>query len=156
MNETSKHPASREALVAVLERLVDASQDAERGYALAAADIADPAMKTLLTRRSHERADFAEELAAQIAGLGAALARRATRCTLRGWVEVRAALPSRSDRMILEECDRGETAARKTYEAAMRDVPLACMPAATRAIVQRQYGALLDAHAEVRAHMWAH
>jgi uncharacterized protein (TIGR02284 family) len=156
MSASSRDVVSQAEMIATLQRLIDASRDAEKGYKLAAVDITDPAMKTLLLGHSKQRSGFAAELEECLREAGGRLQKRNARGTLRGWVEVRAALPSRSDRMILEECDRGETVSRKTYDAAMQDVPLASMPAPARVVVQRQYGALLAAQSEIRKVMWEH
>ena len=52
----------------------------------------------------------------------------------RGWVSVKAALSSRDDKAVLEECERGEDAAVARYRKALN----AALPADVRALLERQ------------------
>jgi uncharacterized protein (TIGR02284 family) len=157
MNTRLHTEAATADVVRVLQRLLEACMDGEQGYADTSRTVQDPAMKTLLSQNGYQRAVFVQELEHLIGDLGGQASRRPSPdgAPFRGWADP---LPRarRGDRMVLADCDLGETAARKAYEAAMRDVPLAAMPAGVRGVVQRQYAALLRAHALIQKHMWAH
>jgi uncharacterized protein (TIGR02284 family) len=131
-------------IVTALNRLVETCTDAEKGYANAAANVRDPALKTLFLRRAQQRMDFVVELQRTIASLGATPENEGTlRGTLhRGATEARLALEGRSDRIVLEECARGERNAREVYEkalAAVGDEPH------LRALVMHQLGFVNEA-----------
>jgi uncharacterized protein (TIGR02284 family) len=114
-------PDETRPVVKALNRLVEACTDAEKGYANAAANVRDPAMKTLFLRRAQQRMDFVVELQRTISTLGAGPENEGTiRGTLhRGVTEARLALEGRSDRIVIEECLRGEKNAQGVYEKAL-------------------------------------
>jgi uncharacterized protein (TIGR02284 family) len=144
---------TEEQLSGALSCLMSASCDAEAGYDAAARQVGEPALRVLLGTRATERRRFVAELALLRAELGVPSQRPSLQIPPPGW----ASEPERSgstDRMLLEQCDRGETVSRKAYEAALREVPLFVMPLRVRTIVQRQYAALLASHAELQSAIW--
>ena len=64
-----------------------------------------------------------------------------------GEVSVKAALSSRDDKAVLEECERGEDAAVARYRKALN----AALPADVRALLERQAQGAKCNHDEVRA-----
>lgn len=55
------------------------------------------------------------------------------------WTFARLALGGRSDRVVLEECIRGEKTAKASYEAALCRVPLISLPEEMRPMRGREY-----------------
>ncbi len=60
----------------------------------------------------------------------------------RGWMGLRAALEGGDDRAVVSECERGEEMALDTYRAALGTD----MPAGVRAMVERQFAEVKEAH----------
>ena len=143
-------------LSATLTRLAAACRDAQLGYEVAALRVRDPLLRGQLHDHAAQRARFVRELEAMVRDLGVTADPGAIAGVPKGWTDTPGARSDRSDRMVLEACDRGETASRKAYDAALRIVPLASMPLPVRSTVQRQYAALLEMHASVQRAMWAH
>ncbi len=153
MSAESAGNVTEEQLGATLSCLLAACCEAEAGYEVAARQVSDPVLRTFLGTRAAERRRFAAELGLLRADLGAPEQPPSRRSRPPGWVAEhdRSGL---SDRMLLEQCDRGETISRKAYESALREVPLFVMPLRVRTIVQRQYAALLASHAELQTTVW--
>ena len=138
-----EHPRPEDIVIA-LNECIETCIDGEKGYAIAAADARDPGLRTVFQRRSKERADFVLALQAAIQALGSFAENEGTaRAPLhRGWIDLRLALEGRTDRVILEECRRGEQAALNAYEKALRRAPLATLPQELRKLVQEQYASI--------------
>lgn len=139
-------------IVSVLSACIETSTDGEKGYALAAADVRDVTLKAYFRGKGEERADFV--LAAQdaVKDLGRIPENEgsARGAVHRGLVGLRKVVEGRSDRLIVEECLRGEIAAATVYEALVRKAPLDGMPATVRALVIHQYRAVQKAIVELR------
>jgi uncharacterized protein (TIGR02284 family) len=141
-------------VIKALNRLVEACTDAEKGYANAAANVRDPAMKSLFLRRAQQRMDFVVELQRTITTLGAGPENEGTiRGTLhRGATEARLALEGRSDRIVLEECIRGEKNARDVYEKAL---VATAADAHLRSLVTHQLGFVNEAISDLERRLEA-
>ena len=64
----------------------------------------------------------------------------------RGWVNLKAAVSSRTDLAILEECERGEDVAKASYTKALKET----LPEEIRVVVQRQYDGVVKNHDQIR------
>ncbi|MNQ99080.1 hypothetical protein D3C85_1148020 [compost metagenome] len=64
----------------------------------------------------------------------------------RGWTNLKAAVASRTDLVLLEECERGEDVAKAAYGKALQDT----LPENVRAVVERQYQGVLRNHDQIR------
>jgi uncharacterized protein (TIGR02284 family) len=64
----------------------------------------------------------------------------------RGWVNVKAAVSTRDDLAILEECERGEDVAKARYGKALEST----LPQDIRSIVERQYDGVMKNHDQIR------
>jgi uncharacterized protein (TIGR02284 family) len=148
--QASEVPATGK-VIEMLNRLIQTCTDGEKGYAIAAADVREPNLKGLLFGYAKQRADFVAELQDAIAARGSLPENEGTaRGTLhRGWVDVRLAVEGRTDAAVLEECLRGENAAKKSYEAAIASLSLDLLPSDVRRIVALQYTAVVQAGGEI-------
>ena len=64
----------------------------------------------------------------------------------RGWVNIKSTITGMDEAAVLAECERGEDAAKRAYEAALKkDLPLD-----VRSIVERQYQGVKQNHDRVR------
>src|SRR6202012_5783297 len=104
----------------------------------------DQDIHTLFLRFYLQRAEFAGELQAEVTRNGGdpAVSGSTFGAIHRGWIGLKTALASDSDRAILEEAERGEDAAVKNYIEALRKD----LPADLEAIVSKQLHEIQQAH----------
>ncbi|OZI30493.1 aldehyde dehydrogenase [Bordetella genomosp. 10] len=135
-------------IVKLLNDLVETSKDGEKGFLAAAQDTQDPDLRTLFQERAEACGRNAEELQALVSRLGGTpeTGGHVTAAVHRGWVHLKAAIASRSDADILQECERGEDIAKGHYADALRE-PL---PEDIRDLIQRQYTSLMRHHDQIR------
>ena len=130
-----------------LYRIVEAG---EKGFATAAANVPDPALKILFKRYAGQRSRFMSEIMAQITRLGAALGpgRNFPGIIHRGRIAIFAAMiigNANQEKMVLRETALGERVALRAYEKALT-VP---MDAETREMIQRQHNEIQKVNEEV-------
>jgi len=140
-------PGEAEKVVAALNDLVETCKDGEQGFRAAAEHVTDRELKRLFADYAAQRAQFATELQAEVRRNGGRPegAGSMTGTLHRGWLNLKAALLGNSDPAIVAECERGEDAAMKNYDAASR----AALPVDVQAIVSRQYAEIRKAHERV-------
>jgi uncharacterized protein (TIGR02284 family) len=136
-------------IVSTLNNLIETSKDGEEGFRTCAEDISDPQLKSQFMSRAQECAKAASELQEQVRALGGAPENSSSLSgTLhRRWVDIKAAITGKDDVAILNECERGEDVAVKSYRNALEKD----LPAAIRTIVERQYNGVLRNHDQVKA-----
>jgi uncharacterized protein (TIGR02284 family) len=66
----------------------------------------------------------------------------------RTWLEVKAAFSGHSEKSILDDCEFGEDAIKKSYQSALEDDTL---PAYLRDTLEDQLASLMDSHDEIKA-----
>ena len=128
-----------------LYRIVEAG---ERGYAVAASNVSNRALKILFQTYARQRAEFKDELGAEIQRLGGRIHGRSSFLGIvhRGRIDIFAALTigaENVEKVVLKEVMIGERVALATYERALKTD----FPTPTRVIVKRQLeeiGAVVD------------
>lgn len=138
-----------EDVVDVLDDLLECSRDGEYGFRTSAERATSPELRDLLTRHADECAAAAAELEREIRSYGGEPSSGGTVAGAlhRGWVSVKAALSTRDDKAVLEECERGEDVAVARYRKALK----ATLPPSVRALVERQARGAQRNHDEVKA-----
>ena len=136
-------------VASILNDLVETSKDGEKGFNTAADDTKNPELKTTFRRRAQDCARSAADLQQLVARLGAKPedGGSVAGAVHRGWVSLRAAVASRDDLAILEECERGEDVAKAHYSKALK----ATLPQDVRTVVERQYDGLMRNHEQIRS-----
>jgi uncharacterized protein (TIGR02284 family) len=132
------------ATALALNRCIEVSVDAEKGYALAAASVRDPVLRARLHEISRQRGEFVIALQDAVASLGVfaenegsfrgALHRAAT--------GVRLAVGGRSR--------RGELAAQETYERALAELGRIGVPAPIRRLLEAQHESIAKTWGEIQ------
>lgn len=150
--ETQTHDVHVKEIVSALNSCIETCIDSEKGYALAAADVRDAALKTLFMQRSEERARFVSELQLAVSKLGLIPENQGTAGGMahRGWVGIRKALEGKDEWMIAGECQREEERALKHYQKALMHVAGDDVPGELRALLQSQYGSIQSARDDLR------
>jgi len=142
-------PASVDEITSTLKELIRTCREGENGFRTAAADIQDPNLKHLFESYSQQRSEFASELQEELqrhaeepvdSGHASATLHR----TLMG---VEATLTGRDEGTIIAECERGEDVAVKAYEQGLGSG----LPADLRALVERQFLKVKEAHDQIRS-----
>lgn len=136
-------------VVEVLNDLIDACRDGERGFRTSAEHANAGELQSYLARRAGDCATAAVELEEAVRSYGGAPREGGTVAGAlhRGWVSIKSALTSNDDKAVLVECERGEDVAVAQYRKAL-EKPL---PEGVRALVQRQANGAQRNHDEVKA-----
>ena len=135
-------------VVDCLNDLIECSKDGEYGFRTCAERATSSELKQLFTNRAASCASAAGELQGLVRQHGGkAEASGSVVGTLhRGWVSVRDAVAGTSDQSVLDECERGEDAALARYRKASK----ADLPAAVKAVVEKQMTGVQANHDEVK------
>lgn len=133
----------------VLNDLIKTCNDGAKGFTAAADDVKRDDLKQTFLAAARRCTDSAAELATLVRGMGEepATGGSAAGALHRGWVEMRAALTSKTDLAVLEECERGEDSAKASYKKALEKE----IDASARMVVQRQYQGVIENHDRIRA-----
>ena len=135
-------------LDSILNELVETSKDGEKGFRTAAEDTKNAELKAVFMRRAQDCATGAADLQQLVVRLGgnAKDGGSVAGAVHRGWVNLKAAVSSRDDLAILEECERGEDVAKAKYRKALEER----LPEDIRVVVQRQYDGVMRNHDQIR------
>jgi uncharacterized protein (TIGR02284 family) len=138
-------------LCAAVTRCIRACIDAEKGYAIAAADARDPVLRAVFLVYQRQRADFVDALQSTIDRREGNLANAGSLAGTvhRNWLDGRLALERRDDAIVLDEVARGERAALRVYAAALQCAHGA--PAEVRAMLEWHAEAIENALEDVRS-----
>ena len=141
-------PGTLEDYAAAVRDIIGTCRDAEQGFRAAADNVKDPALKDLFERYSRQRGDFATELETAVQSLGYEVKHPSgVGGMMHGaWMTVKGVFTGHSDHAILEETERGEDLSLKTY----RHAQATTLAPEIRAIVERQYRQVLEAHDHIR------
>jgi len=137
---------ANEAL-STLNTLIETLKDGKNGFESAASDVKDLNVKATFQEFAQQRARLAGELQAQVRKLGGdpETSGSAVAAAHRGWMNIKSALGG-GEKSILNEAERGEDSAVKTYEKALAEN----LPAEVEGVVRRQYSEVKQAHDRVR------
>jgi len=139
---------TNDEIISTLNDLIETSKDGEYGFKTCAEDVKDMELKQVFAAAAQRCAAGVKELQEQVRLLGGDPDKRSSVAgTLhRAWVDVKAAITGKDEQAVLEECERGEDVAKKTYEKALAEG----LPDNIRSIVQRQYQGVVENHDRVR------
>lgn len=138
-------------VISVLNDLIQTSKDGEEGFRTCAEDAEqrDVQFKSMFEERSRGCAEAASELQELVRALGGEPIKHGSvsGSMHRQWLNIRSLITGKDDEAVLNECERGEDAAVKTY----RDALQKDLPANIRLVVERQYQGVLANHDRVRS-----
>ena len=112
-----------EKLIDDLNSLIIINIDGKNGYETASEDAASAALRSTFSAYSKERAEFAQQLKTEIIKMGGNLENGAEPSdeVSRAWLDVKTALSSRDNKVVLNACVVGEKAAVKAYDAVLKN-----------------------------------
>lgn len=138
----------KDDVIATLNDLIETSRDGAEGFRACAEGASAVQLKTLFADRARGCDAAVLELQDIVVSLGGD---PETKSSLSGtlhrrWVDIKSAVTGHDDLAILEECERGEDVAKRSYRNALEQV----LPSEIRAVVERQYQGVLRNHDEVK------
>jgi uncharacterized protein (TIGR02284 family) len=136
-------------VISALNDLIETSKDGAEGFRTCAEDIKNPELKALFNQRAQECSEAANELQQEVRALGGKPedSSSVSGSLHRRWVDLKSLVTGKSEESILNECERGEDVAKRSYREAL-EKPL---PANVRSLVERQYQGVLRNHDQVKA-----
>ena len=136
-------------VISTLNDLIETCKDGQEGFRTCAEDIKDTQMKSFFTARAQSCAEAAAELQQEVRSLGGdpETSSSISGALHRRWVDLKSAVTGKDDEAILNECERGEDVAKRSYASALEED----LPANIRAIVERQQQGVLRNHDQVKA-----
>ena len=136
-------------VIDTINTLIETSRDGDNGFTACAEDAKDASLRayfTICATRCRESVNVLAELVKQHGGTPEASG-SVLGSINRAWLNLRAAISSNSDLAVLEECERAEDLAMRTYRHALEH-PL---PDDVRAVAQLQLNGVQENHDRVRA-----
>lgn len=136
--------------VKVLNDLIETCKDGEEGFKACADDIKVVELKALFVKRAAGCASSAAELQALVRGLGGdpETSTSVSADMHRRWVDLKSLITGTDEEAVLNEAERGEDVAKKSYADALQKNYL---PANIRAVIEEQYQGVLRNHDQVKA-----
>jgi uncharacterized protein (TIGR02284 family) len=137
-----------EDVISTLNGLIETCKDGQQGFQSAAEGIKNTQYKQLFNEYATQRAQFVSELQAEVGRLGGdpEQAGSVAGALHRGWINIKSVVTGEDEGAILSECERGEDAAVKAYEEALKEG----LSADVAPVVERQYHLIRQAHDRIR------
>jgi len=135
-------------MISTLNDLIETCKDGEEGFKSCAEDIGDQQLKQTLLVYAASCSTSARELSALVIAHGGD---PETKSSLSGtlhrrWIDIKSAVMGKDDEAVLNECERGEDVAKKSYRRALeKDLPLD-----VKAVIERQYQGVLQNHDAIK------
>jgi uncharacterized protein (TIGR02284 family) len=136
-------------VASTLNQLIQTCNDGEDGFKVAAEAVDDLNLQHLLESYSQQRSEFAAELQTEVHRLAQEPAHSGHLAAAlhRGWMDIKSIVTGRDEALIISECERGEDLAVKAYEQALKTD----LPQDLRALVERQFVKIKEAHDQIRS-----
>lgn len=137
------------AAISELNDLIETCLDGQKGFQECAEDLKNPQLKSTMTARAEECRTAAAELQQLVTRLGGDPERKSSVAGAlhRKWVDIKSAITGKSDEAILNECERGEDVALRSYRDALKKD----LPAEVRVVVERQAQGVQRNHDQIKA-----
>ncbi|MFL6215434.1 MAG: PA2169 family four-helix-bundle protein [Blastocatellia bacterium] len=135
--------------VSTLNDLIETLRDGQNGFKEAAENAQNPDLKTFFNQVSLERAQMVGELQQEVHALGQdpENSGSAAAALHRTWMDIKGTLTGRDDKAILNECERGEDSAVRTFQDALKDQDL---PTNLRTLIDHQFRQVKLVHDRVK------
>jgi uncharacterized protein (TIGR02284 family) len=145
---TEKTSMDNQNVISTLNDLIETCKDGQEGFRTCAENVQNSELKTLFMEASQRCAEGAKELQGEVLRLGGDpdTGGSISGAVHRGWLNIKSAITGKDEVAVLNECERGEDVAVKSY----RDALDQDLPAEVRNLVERQYQGVLANHDRVR------
>lgn len=140
---------SNDDVISTLNGLIEICKDGQEGFKQAAEGVTNSQLKTKFYEFSQQRSQFVGELQTLVRELGGDPEKSGTVAGAlhRSWIDIKSIVTGQDETAILNEAERGEDYAKSDYEKALNQN----LPANVFSIVSNQFGAIKQAHDEVKA-----
>ncbi len=134
----------------LLNELVETLKDGQNGYADAMTDVEDAKLKETFKKYAAQRSEYITEIEDQMFKLNLKPdeSGSVTATIHRAWIDLKAAITSKDNTAVLNECERGEDYAVKAYQTALKAQDL---PSAVKSVIEKQYQGVQEAHDTIKA-----
>jgi len=138
----------RDDVIGTLNDLIETSKDGEEGFRACAEAVKNPQLKAFFEQKAERCRMGAAQLQQKVRELGGDPERSGstTGQVHRFWVNLRSTIAGMDEHAILDECERGEDAAKRAYEDALQED----LPADVRTLIGKQYREVKMNHDSVR------
>lgn len=135
-------------VISTLNTLLETTQDGIRGFVACADGVTNQHLKMVFETAARRCEEGAEELKTTIRSLGGepATSGSVSGSLHRAWTNIVSSLTGMDEHAVLEECERGEDAAKSAYETALGEG----LPPDVEVIVRRQYQGVKENHDRIR------
>ena len=132
------------ATQALLNELVETLKDGQKGYADAMTDVEDASLKDTFRKYAAQRSEYITEIEDQMFKLNLKPdeSGSVTATVHRAWIDLKAALTSKDNNAVLNECERGDDYAVKAYQTALKAQDL---PTPVKTVIEKQYQGVQEA-----------
>jgi uncharacterized protein (TIGR02284 family) len=136
-------------VISVLNGLIETCKDGEVGFKTAADGLSDSQTKLLFQQFSQQRAQMSRELQSEVRRLGGDPEKSGSMAGAahRGWINIKSVVTGKDDGSIISEAERGEDAAKRAYDEALKE----SLPMQTVALLREQSSKIHSAHDRVRS-----
>lgn len=137
------------SITSILNDLITICKDGEQGFLKVAEEVAEQKLKTAFTDRAKACKEAATELQQHVKDLGEEPTDSGSilGALHRGWIEVKSVVTDRNTHEILEECEKGEMAAKEAYSKALE----ADLPTNVHTVIAKQFEAVKENYDLVRS-----
>ena len=139
----------RDDVISTLNDLIETSRDGEEGFRQCADTVKNPNLKAFFEQKSercHEAVVQLRQIVREMGG-NPETSSSMSGTVHRFWVSLRSSISGMSDHAILDECERGEDVAKRSYEKALAQD----LPGDVKRVIERQYAEVKANHDKVRA-----
>lgn len=138
----------RDDVISTLDDLIETSKDGEDGFRTCADNVKNPTLKAFFLQKAERCRQGAVQLQQVVREMGGDPERASSMSGAmhRFWVSIRGTISGMDDHAILDECERGEDAAKRAYEEALQQD----LPGDVRMVVERQYREVKANHDRVK------
>ena len=139
----------RDEVIATLNGLITTSRDGDEGFRTCAEAVKNPQLKTFFEQKAERCALGAAQLQGKVREFGGDPGQSGSTAGVlhRFWINIRSTLAGMDEHAILDECERGEDAAKRAYEDALKKD----LPADVRLLIEKQYREVKANHDSIRA-----
>ena len=142
------NPSSNEDAIATLNDLIETARDSADGFHAASEGVKDGYLRVLFGSYARQREQFVAELQLEVRNLGGEPEKNGSVAASihRSWIDIKSAALAGDEPAVIAEAERGEDQAVKSYREALG----ADLPPQTRAVLERQFRVVQEAHRRIR------
>jgi uncharacterized protein (TIGR02284 family) len=138
----------RDDVIDTLNDLIETSLDGEGGFGTCAENAKSPTLRVFFEQKALRCREGARQLQQIVREMGGNADREGSMSgdMHRFWINIKSSIAGMDDHALLDACERGEDAAKESYEAALDEA----LPGDVRLVVENQYREVRANHERVK------